>query len=62
MTGRLIVFEGGEASGKSTQAQLLARRLDALLTHEPGGTAIGMAIRELVLDTANAELSAYAVA
>jgi dTMP kinase len=62
MTGRLIVFEGGEASGKSTQAQLLARRLDALLTHEPGGTAIGMAIRELVLDTANAELSANAEA
>jgi dTMP kinase len=62
MSGRLIVFEGGEACGKSTQAQLLARRLDALLTHEPGGTSIGMAIRGLVLDSGNAELSAHAEA
>jgi dTMP kinase len=56
MTGRLIVFEGGEASGKSTQAQLLARRINAVLTHEPGGTRLGMAVRDLVLDPANAEL------
>jgi dTMP kinase len=62
MTGQFIVFEGGEACGKSTQAQLLARRLDALLTHEPGGTRLGMAIRDLVLDPANTELAADAEA
>ena len=48
--GRLIVFEGGEASGKSTQAARLAAHLEAVLTHEPGGTDIGKRIRDLVLD------------
>lgn len=48
--GRLIVFEGGEASGKSTQAARLAAHLGAVLTREPGGTDIGKRIRELVLD------------
>jgi dTMP kinase len=46
---RFIVFEGGEASGKSTQAARLADRLGAVLTHEPGGTAIGAALRTLLL-------------
>ena len=50
MTGRFIVFEGGEGSGKSTQARLLADDLDALLTRQPGGTPAGSAIRELLLD------------
>ena len=49
MTGRFIAFEGGEASGKSTQAQLLASALDAALTREPGGTGVGERIRELFL-------------
>jgi dTMP kinase len=47
--GRFIVFEGGEGCGKSTQAALLAERLDALLTREPGATAVGAKLRELVL-------------
>ena len=47
--GKYIAFEGWEASGKSTQARLLSQRLDAVLTREPGGTALGLAIRGLLL-------------
>lgn len=47
--GRFIVFEGGEACGKSTQAARLAERIGAVLTREPGGTVVGGRIRELVL-------------
>lgn len=51
MTGRglYIAFEGWEASGKSTQAELLAARLDAVLSREPGGTDLGRDIREMLL-------------
>ncbi len=60
--GCFVVFEGGEASGKSTQAATLAARLDAVLTREPGGTAVGRHIRALVLDPANAALDTRAEA
>lgn len=50
MRGRLIALEGGEASGKTTQSAILAGRLDAVLTREPGGTALGERIRSLLLD------------
>ena len=50
--GRFIVLEGGEASGKSTQAALLSSALGAVLTREPGGTALGERVRNLLLDPA----------
>lgn len=48
-----ITFEGGEGCGKSTQAKALYQRLrrknlPVLLTHEPGGTALGEEIRKRV--------------
>jgi dTMP kinase len=57
MRGRLIAFEGGEASGKSTQAARLASRLDAVLTREPGGTPLGETFRSLLLDPASSAMA-----
>jgi dTMP kinase len=48
--GRFIAFEGGEASGKSTQAARFAAATGALLTREPGGTPLGERVRALFLD------------
>lgn len=52
--GRFITLEGGEGAGKSTQVKRLARALTAagiphLTTREPGGSAGGEAIRQLVV-------------
>lgn len=55
--GRFIAFEGGDGSGKSTQAARLAESLDAVLTREPGGTTVGGKIRELVLDPAHRNMT-----
>jgi dTMP kinase len=57
-----VTFEGIEGSGKSTQVRLVAERLGprALQTREPGGTAIGRAVRGILLDPANVELSPMA--
>ena len=51
-----VAFEGGEGTGKSTQARLLAARLDAVLTHEPGGTTVGLELRALALGGGSGEL------
>jgi dTMP kinase len=53
--GRFIAFEGGEGTGKSTQARLLAEALEhqgkrIVLTREPGGTPGAEAVRGLLLD------------
>jgi dTMP kinase len=58
--GLFLAFEGGERCGKSTQAALAAGSLGALLTREPGGTAVGERIRSIILDPDLGELGAEA--
>ncbi len=48
--GLLLAFEGGEQAGKTTQVELLASRLGAVATREPGGTAVGDRLRWLLLE------------
>ena len=55
---RLIVFEGGEGSGKSTQLRRLSATLTAhgishLCLREPGGTTLGAEVRRILLDPAS---------
>ena len=56
--GALIVFEGGEGSGKSTQLRLLSRDLERhsirhVCLREPGGTPVGTEVRRVLLDRAS---------
>src|SRR5499427_5963944 len=73
MAGKFITFEGGEGTGKSTQAPLLAKRLSGigigvLLTREPGGSPGAEIIRHVLLSGAakrlgpNAEALLFAAA
>jgi dTMP kinase len=56
VTGRFVVLEGGDGSGKSTQMPRLAEWLrdrfdvDVVMTREPGGTPLGRTLRALVLE------------
>ena len=59
--GLFITFEGPDGSGKTTQIERLksfiqGKGYDAILTREPGGTAIGEKLREIVLDRNNMEM------
>lgn len=61
--GRFITLEGGEGAGKSTVLATLEKALDSaglrwVTTREPGGTAAGERIRELLLDPQTGELTA----
>lgn len=54
MTGLFVTLEGGDGAGKTTQARLLeewlvARGETVVRTREPGGTEVGLQLREIVL-------------
>ena len=54
LRGVFVVFEGGDGAGKSTQIRLLRSAVEraghrAVVTREPGGTRLGEAVRELLL-------------
>ncbi|NMA67049.1 MAG: dTMP kinase, partial [Clostridiaceae bacterium] len=59
--GIFITFEGNDGSGKSTQIKFLAeyfkeKGMEVTLVREPGGTPIGEAIRDMLLDKKNKEM------
>ncbi|MBV8049603.1 MAG: dTMP kinase [Acidobacteriaceae bacterium] len=65
LRGKFITFEGLDGCGKSTQLQRLAAALRAqdlavVVTREPGGTATGEKIRQLLLDTNTSALAPFA--
>jgi len=47
---RFIAFEGGDASGKTTQAERVASKINAVFTREPGGTPVGESLRSILLN------------
>lgn len=64
---QFITFEGPEGGGKTTQLRLLQQALEeqgrrVVATREPGGTAIGNAIRSILLDPTHDAMSSRAEA
>ncbi|MCB2306472.1 dTMP kinase [Clostridium estertheticum] len=60
--GRMIVLEGPDGSGKTTQIELLEKHLqdsgyEVVRVREPGGTEISEKIREIILDNDNCKMS-----
>jgi dTMP kinase len=55
VSGLFVTFEGGDGSGKSTQSALLQQWLEGeqhrevVLSREPGGTDLGLELREIIL-------------
>jgi dTMP kinase len=65
--GAFVVFEGGDGVGKTTQVELCCQWLaeqgyEVVRTFEPGDTAVGAAVRRIVLDPATGEMSPRAEA
>ncbi len=63
LAGRFVVIDGPDGAGKSTQLRLLAewlrgQGLAVTATRDPGGTAIGDRIRQILLDGAHGEMAA----
>lgn len=62
LTGKFIVFDGGEGCGKSTQASLLRRQLEhdglrVQLVRDPGTTRIGEQIRSILLNPDHTDMN-----
>ncbi|MDO5329254.1 MAG: dTMP kinase [Coriobacteriia bacterium] len=63
--GKFITFEGGDGAGKSTHIKRLTsyledRGYEVVFIREPGGTAIGEKIRDILLGNENAEMCSQA--
>lgn len=61
--GKFITIDGVEGAGKSTQIAFIcdylkSRQIDVVLTREPGGTAVGEKIRELLLSNTTGKMHA----